>query len=58
MGTRCSGAVIRSYLPSNGSLLAAIALMTAGHDGCKEPWPGFPKDGSWKVRFEGIFPLP
>ena len=46
------------YLPSNGSLLAAIALMTAGHDGCKEPLPGFPKDGSWKVRFEGILPLP
>jgi hypothetical protein len=46
------------YLPSNGSLLAAIALMTAGYDGCKEPLPGFPKDRSWRVRFEGISPLP
>jgi len=46
------------YLPSNGSLLAAVALMTAGYDGCQEPLPGFPKDGSWKVRFEGIPPLP
>ena len=46
------------YFPSNGSLLAAIALMTAGYDGWKDPSPGFPKHGSWKVRFEGINPLP
>jgi hypothetical protein len=46
------------YLPSNGSLLAAVAIMTAGYDGCKESLPGFPKDGTWKVRYEGIQPLP
>ena len=46
------------YLPSNGSLLAAVAIMTAGYDGCKQPLPGFPKEGAWKVRYEGIQPLP
>lgn len=46
------------YLPANGSLLGAMALMTAGYDGCKESLPGFPKDGTWKVQFENIAPLP
>jgi len=46
------------YLPSNGFLLSTIALMAAGWDGNKVPLPGFPKDGKWKVRFEGISKLP
>jgi hypothetical protein len=45
-----------TYLPSNGSLLLAIALMVAGDGGGKEN-PGFPKEG-WVVRSEGIRPLP
>ncbi|HNY40358.1 MAG TPA: glycoside hydrolase family 65 [Bryobacteraceae bacterium] len=34
------------YLPGNGGLLAAVAMMAAA-------WGGFPKDG-WKVRHEGL----
>ncbi len=49
---------LRCYLPGNGGLLTAIALMCAGWDGCTEKNPGFPKDGQWNVRWEGILPLP
>lgn len=47
---------LRLYLPGNGGLLTAVALMCAGWDGCTEHNPGFPK--SWDVRWEGILPLP
>ena len=50
--------VLRIYLPGNGGLLTAIAMMCAGWDGCTENTPGFPKDGSWDVRWEGLEPLP
>ncbi|MBQ7680502.1 MAG: glycoside hydrolase family 65 [Butyrivibrio sp.] len=46
------------YLPGNGSLLLAAAMMAAGYEGCKELFPGFPKDGSWTVAVEGIGKLP
>jgi hypothetical protein len=47
------------YLPGNGGLLAAVAMMAAGWDGAPDfEAPGFPKDGNWVVRHEGIFPLP
>lgn len=49
---------LRIYLPGNGGLLTAVALMTAGWDGCDIENPGFPKDGTWDVRWEGIKPLP
>lgn len=49
---------LRVYMPGNGGLLTAVALMCAGWDGCKEKNPGFPKDGTWNVRWEGIQPLP
>ena len=49
---------LRCYLPGNGGLLTAVALMCAGYDGCTEPNPGFPKDGAWDVRWEGLLPLP
>ena len=46
---------LRIYLPGNGALLTAIAMMCAGWDGCQEPLnPGFPKDGTWNVRWEGL----
>ena len=46
---------LRIYLPGNGALLTAIAMMCAGWDGCKDPLnPGFPKDGKWHVRWEGL----
>lgn len=47
------------YVPGNGSLLYAIAFMAAGWDGApKKPSPGFPDDGSWTVKFEGLRPAP
>lgn len=49
---------LRIYLPGNGGLLTAIAMMCAGWDGCTETNPGFPKDGNWDVRWEGLQPMP
>lgn len=49
---------LRCYLPGNGGLLTSVALMCAGWDGCTEKNPGFPKDGSWDVCWEGLKPLP
>jgi hypothetical protein len=47
------------YLPGNGGLLVAVAMMTAGWDnGPAEDAPGFPKDGNWKVSWEGLSKLP
>ena len=43
------------YLPGNGGLLLAVAMMAAGWDGCPPVQaPGFPQDGSWEVAVEGI----
>ena len=56
------------YFPSNGGLLYAIALMAAGWETqpSQDPAatnsvpqrhaPGFPDDGSWTVRWEGLKP--
>ena len=47
--------VLPVYLPGNGGLLYAVALMAAGWDGApKGHAPGFPDDGSWTVRWEGL----
>ena len=46
---------LRLYLPGNGALLTAVAMMCAGWDGCTDVLnPGFPKDGTWNVRWEGL----
>ena len=46
---------LRIYLPGNGALLTAIAMMCAGWDGCPATTnPGFPHDGTWNVRWEGL----
>ena len=45
------------YLPGNGGLLAAVALMCAGYDGCPTKNPGIPKTG-WKVKWEGLQKMP
>lgn len=47
---------LRLYLPGNGGLLKAVALMCAGWEGCTTDTPGFPKDGSWNVRWENLNP--
>ena len=47
------------YLPANGGLLYAVALMAAGWDGApKRNAPGFPNDGSWAVRWENLRTAP
>ncbi|MET0323127.1 MAG: hypothetical protein ABW069_20580 [Duganella sp.] len=51
------------YLPGNGALLAAVALMAGGWDGAPQDAaagaaPGFPHDGTWTVRAEGFQRLP
>ncbi len=46
------------YLPGNGGLLTAIAMMCAGYDGCKTTDPGIPKNGKWKVKWEGLKKMP
>jgi hypothetical protein len=42
------------YLPGNGGLLSAIAMMCAGYDGSTIANPGIPKNGKWKVKWEGL----
>ncbi|MDR0352468.1 MAG: hypothetical protein LBI02_03640 [Opitutaceae bacterium] len=49
---------IAVYLPANGAFLSAVALMVGGWDGAEEAFPGFPKDGTWSIRAEGLRPLP
>ena len=65
---RASGYTVRRpeqtpmYMPANGGWLSAVAMMAAGWDGIVGPdgkpahAPGFPK--SWKIRYEGLLPLP
>jgi hypothetical protein len=48
---------LTAYLPGNGGLLAAVALMACGwQGGTDHDAPGFPTDGSWIVRSEGLNP--
>ena len=44
------------YLPGNGALLLAVPIMVAGYQGCKEAFPGFPKNGMWDIEYEDIEP--
>ena len=45
------------YMPGNGGVLTAVALMVAGFEGAGAPLPGIPKNGQWKVQWEGIKPM-
>lgn len=49
---------LRVYLPGNGGLLTAVAMMCAGWDGSEGHNPGFPDNGDWDVRWEGLKPMP
>lgn len=54
-----NGINIGWYLPGNGGLLYAVAMMAAGWDGApRRATPGFPADGSWVVRWEGLKKAP
>ena len=47
------------YLPGNGGLLTAVAMMAAGWDGAPDIHaPGFPQNGQWTVKWEGLKPMP
>ncbi|MBN2315059.1 MAG: hypothetical protein JXM79_14110 [Sedimentisphaerales bacterium] len=47
------------YLPGNGGLLTAVAMMAAGWDnGPARPAPGFPDNGKWNIRWEGLRKMP
>ncbi|MBD3265948.1 glycoside hydrolase family 65 [bacterium] len=48
-----------TYLPANGGLLTAIAMMAAGWDDRPNTHaPGFPQNGRWKVRWENLRKMP
>lgn len=48
---------LRLYLPGNGGLLAAVAMMCAGfEDGNQNA--GIPKNSQWNVRWEGLKQMP
>ena len=48
-----------AYLPVNSAFLAAVGLMAAGWDGAPDVHaPGFPQDGTWQVRVEGLNKMP
>lgn len=61
---RASGYTVRRpeqtplYMPANGGWLAAAAMMAAGWDGVDPAitHPGFPRN--WKIRSEGLVPIP
>lgn len=55
-GHNYQDARLRIYLPGNGGLLTAVAMMAAGWDGASLSCPGFPED--WAITYEGILPLP
>ncbi len=47
------------YLPGNGGLLTAAAMMAAGWEGAPDiRAPGFPQDGSWSVKYENLMLMP
>jgi hypothetical protein len=46
-----------AYLPGNGGVLAATAIMAAGWENCSIHAPGFPQDGSWEVHWENLSPM-
>jgi len=58
-GHNFQGKPLTIYLPGNGALLLATAMMAAGWDGAPNVnAPGFPRNGSWVVRWESLQPLP
>jgi hypothetical protein len=42
------------YLPGNGGLLYAVAMMAAGWDGARGSAPGFPVSRGWSIKWEGL----
>ncbi len=46
------------YLPGNGGVLSAVAMMCTGTDADNKINTGFPNDGTWKVKWEGLKKIP
>lgn len=47
------------YMPGNGGLLTAVAMMAAGWDDAPQRnAPGFPDNGKWVVKWEGLRKMP
>ncbi|RMZ37676.1 hypothetical protein CA14_004839 [Aspergillus flavus] len=46
------------FMPGNAGLLYAVAYMAAGWEGSQDDAPGFPQDGSWVVKHEGLIRAP
>jgi hypothetical protein len=46
------------FMPGNAGFLYAVAYCVAGWDGSQGDVPGFPRDGSWIVRHEGLRKAP
>jgi hypothetical protein len=54
-GHNYQGEKLPAYLPGNGALLCAVAMMCAGWtDAPENSAPGFPNDGKWSVRHENL----
>ncbi|WP_312765571.1 hypothetical protein [Epilithonimonas sp.] len=49
---------LRIYLPGNGGILTTVAMMLEGWDNSTGQFPGFPKDGTWKIKAEGFKKMP
>lgn len=54
-GHNYQGPRLRIYLPGNGGLLTAVAMMCAGFEGNTKTNPGFPEN--WNVKWENIDPI-
>lgn len=49
---------LTAYLPGNGGLLTAVAMMVCGWRGkTNKHAPGFPQDGTWTIKWEGLHPI-
>jgi hypothetical protein len=46
------------FMPGNAGFLYAVAYMAAGWNGSHGDSPGFPSDGSWVVKQEGLRKAP
>ncbi|KAI0901248.1 Six-hairpin glycosidase-like protein [Annulohypoxylon nitens] len=42
------------FMPGNAGFLYAVAYVVAGWNGSEGDTPGFPKDGTWIVKHEGL----
>ncbi|KAI1754664.1 Six-hairpin glycosidase-like protein [Xylaria castorea] len=46
------------FMPGNAGFLYAVAYMAAGWQGSEGHAPGFPQDGNWIVKYEGLYKAP